>query len=122
MLNMMQLTMSSHIVVLTALKYSVFPCTVHNNGTKVLFSAKPHQQQSMVIVPADSTGVNIVRPLTVFGADDAPVGHGEVIFDDVIVPKSNVILELGDGFKIAQVNVACIQHLVKFDCCFVVMQ
>ncbi|XP_076821808.1 acyl-CoA dehydrogenase family member 10-like isoform X1 [Clavelina lepadiformis] len=64
--------------------------------------APRHKQQSMVIVPAHTPGIKILRPLSVFGFDDAPVGHGELIFDDVRVPKDNVILAPGAGFQIAQ--------------------
>lgn len=77
-------------------------CKVFITMGKTDPEAPRHSQQSMIVVPADSKGITIVRALNVFGYDDAPHGHAEVIFDNVRVPASNILLGEGRGFEIAQ--------------------
>ena len=77
-------------------------CRVYIFMGKTDPEAGRHQQQSMIVVPGDTPGITVVRPLNVFGYDDAPHGHCEVAFENVRVPVQNILLGEGRGFEIAQ--------------------
>jgi acyl-CoA dehydrogenase len=77
-------------------------CAVYITMGKTDPTAPRHSQQSMILVPADTPGIKIIRPLNVFGYDDAPHGHMEMVFDNVRVPTSSILLGEGRGFEIAQ--------------------
>lgn len=77
-------------------------CKVFITMGKTDPEAPKHSQQSMIVVPADTPGITVVRALNVFGYDDAPHGHAEVLFENVRVPVDNILLGEGRGFEIAQ--------------------
>ncbi|MGA2549203.1 MAG: acyl-CoA dehydrogenase family protein [Burkholderiaceae bacterium] len=77
-------------------------CAVYIVMGKTNPDAGRHEQQSMIVVPANAAGVKVLRPLSVFGYDDAPHGHMEVDLKEVKVPVGNILLGEGRGFEIAQ--------------------
>ncbi|KAG8962574.1 hypothetical protein FRC03_004007 [Tulasnella sp. 419] len=78
-------------------------CAVHLvMGQSDPSNPDPYKRQSIVIVPANTKGVNVIRPMQVFGYDDAPEGHCEVIYENVRVPEGNLIAGWGRGFEVIQ--------------------
>ncbi|WP_250529072.1 acyl-CoA dehydrogenase family protein [Caballeronia sp. ATUFL_F1_KS4A] len=77
-------------------------CKVYIVMGKTDADAPKHAQQSMILVPADASGITVHRPLNVFGYDDAPHGHMDITLDNVRVPATNMLLGEGCGFEIAQ--------------------
>ena len=77
-------------------------CAIYILMGKTDPQAARHSQQSMVLVPADTPGITVLRPLHVMGYDDAPHGHMEILFENVRVPVGNILLGEGRGFEIAQ--------------------
>jgi len=77
-------------------------CAVYIVMGKTDPDAPRHAQQSMIVVPADTPGIRVVRALSVFGFDDAPHGHMEIVLENVRVPAENILLGEGRGFEIAQ--------------------
>ncbi len=77
-------------------------CAVYIVMGKTDPDAPRHSQQSMIVVPANTPGIKVLRPLSVFGYDDAPHGHMEVLLENVRVPVGNMLLGEGRGFEIAQ--------------------
>ena len=79
-------------------------CKIMITMVKTSPDAPPHRQQSQILVPIDTPGVKILGPMHVFGRDDAPHGHMHIKFDNVRVPKENILLGEGRGFEISQLR------------------
>ncbi len=79
-------------------------CKIMITMVKTSPDAPPHKQQSQILVPIDTPGVQILEGMEVFGQDDAPHGHMHIKFDNVRVPKENMLLGEGRGFEISQVR------------------
>jgi acyl-CoA dehydrogenase len=79
-------------------------CKILVTMVKTSPDAAPSRQQSMILVPRDTQGLEFVEPMQIFGDDDAPHGHMHIRFNDVRVPKSNILLGEGRGFEISQVR------------------
>ncbi|MDZ4145687.1 MAG: acyl-CoA dehydrogenase family protein [Burkholderiales bacterium] len=77
-------------------------CAVYIVMGKTNPEAGRHEQQSMILVPSNAPGIKVLRPLSVFGYDDAPHGHMEVLLENVRVPADSILLGEGRGFEIAQ--------------------
>jgi alkylation response protein AidB-like acyl-CoA dehydrogenase len=70
-------------------------------------NSNAYHQQSVVIVPADTSGVKVIRPMMVFGYDHAPEGHCEVVYENVRVPLGNLVYGWGKGFEVSAIETAC---------------